>query len=150
MKLACALLFVGFVACDRGDDRGSILPLPPTPDGDCQCSCNPLTQGGCNPNERCTWINDQDDPPIAHVGCAPDPGASGIAIGGACTEGPAGPMGYDACAKGSVCASGTCKQICDNGGGPPTCDQSSVCMTHAGLFEIAGATVAGVCDPVMR
>ena len=109
--------------------------------------CNPLTQAACNVGEKCTWINDQDNPPIGHSGCAPDPGAAGIAIGSLCVEGPAGPMGYDNCVKGSVCLSGVCKQICDIMGGAPTCDQNHTCTRYADLFEVGGTTLAGVCDP---
>src|SRR5688572_25664461 len=75
--------------------------------------CNPLTQNGCTSGEKCTWINDQDNPPIGHIGCAPN---GAIAIGGTCTDPPAGPLGYDDCVRGSVCLSGECKQICDPNG----------------------------------
>src|SRR4051794_3670971 len=84
-------------------------------------TCNPLAQTGCNAGEKCTWTTDQDTPPIGHVGCAPE-AAAPKAIGAVCTDPPAGPMGYDDCAKGSVCLSGECKQICDTAGGAPTCD----------------------------
>ncbi len=144
-KLAIAAVLFGFAACDKKE--GVILVDAPMGDGGNTMTCNPLTQGGCNTGEKCTWINDQDDPPIGHVGCAPDPGATGIAIGGACTEGPAGPMGFDTCVKGSVCLSGECKQICDQAGGAPTCDQDHSCTRYADFFEFGGTAVAGVCDP---
>jgi hypothetical protein len=144
-KLALGALIAGLAACGGGSNNS--VTLVDAPMVDAMTVCNPLTQGGCNPGEKCTWINDQDDPPIGHVGCAPDPGAGGIAIGSACTEGPAGPMGYDTCVKGSVCLSGECKQICDNAGGAPTCDQNHSCQIYADFFENAGTAVAGVCDP---
>jgi len=109
--------------------------------------CNALTQLGCSIGEKCTWISDQDNPPIGHVGCAPDPAASGIAIGSPCTDPPAGPMGYDNCVRGSVCLAGICKQICDLQNGAPTCDQNHACTRYADFFEVGGTAVAGVCDP---
>ncbi len=145
-KLALGALFAGLTACGGGGGNNSVQ-LVDAPTVDAMTTCNPLTQGGCNPGEKCTWINDQDDPPIGHVGCAPDPGATGIAIAGACTEGPAGPMGYDTCVKGAVCLSGECKQICDQAGGAPTCDQNHSCTRYADFFETGGTAVAGVCDP---
>ncbi|MBA3454857.1 MAG: hypothetical protein H0T42_17345 [Deltaproteobacteria bacterium] len=144
-KLALGALFAGLAACSGGKNNDVMLVDAPMVDA--MTTCNPLTQGGCNPGEKCTWINDQDNPPIGHVGCAPDPGATGIAIGSACTEGPAGPMGYDTCVKGSVCLSGECKQICDQAGGTPTCDQNHSCTRYADFFETGGTAVAGVCDP---
>ena len=144
-KLALGALFAGLTACGGGSNNS--VTLVDAPMVDAMTTCNPLTQGGCNPGEKCTWINDQDDPPIGHVGCAPDPGTGGIAIGSACTEGPAGPMGYDTCVKGAVCLSGECKQICDQAGGAPTCDANHSCTIYADFFENAGTAVAGVCDP---
>jgi hypothetical protein len=144
-KLALGALLIGLSACPGGKETD--VTLIDAPLVDAMTTCNPLTQGGCNPGEKCTWINDQDDPPIGHVGCAPDPGAGGIAIGSACTDPPAGPMGYDNCAKGSVCLSGECKQICDQAGGAPTCDQNHSCTRYADFFETGGTAVAGVCDP---
>jgi len=109
-------------------------------------SCNPLTQAGCNANEKCTWVNDQANPPIGHVGCVPD---GTIALGGACTDPPggAGAMGYDTCVKGTVCLSGECKAICDVQGGAPMCDTNHSCTRYADFFEVGGNAVAGVCDP---
>jgi len=144
-KLALGALFAGLAACGGGSNNSVTLVDAPTVDA--MTTCNPLTQGGCNPGEKCTWINDQDDPPIGHVGCAPDPGATGIAIGSACTDGPAGPMGYDTCVKGAVCLSGECKQICDQAGGNPLCDENHSCQIYADFFETGGTAVAGVCDP---
>ena len=136
----CTLLFA---ACSDGKNGpGGFIDGAP---GDVVDGvCNPKTQTGCNPGEKCTWINDQDNPPIGHVGCAPN---GTIAIGQACTDPPAGPMGYDNCVGGSVCLAGVCKQICDVDGGSPTCDQNHACTRYADFFEVGGTAVAGVCDP---
>ena len=148
-KLALGALFVGLTACGGGGNS-SVNLIDSAGGGDGSGSiCNPLTQTGCSTGEKCTWINDQDNPPIGHVGCAPEGGVGGtpIALGGACTDPVAGPMGYDDCAKGSVCLSGECKQICDVNGGTPTCDENHACTRYADFFESGGTAVAGVCDP---
>jgi hypothetical protein len=142
-KLALGALFAGLAACGGGSDKPVFVDAPSGGDGGAG-ACNPLTQTGCNAGEKCTWINDQDNPPIGHVGCAPD---GTVAIGAACTDPPAGPMGYDQCVKGSVCLSGECKQICDQNGGAPTCDANHSCTRYADFFEVGGTAVAGVCDP---
>ncbi len=107
-------------------------------------TCNPLTQTGCNAGEKCTWWHDQDSPPIGHVGCAPN---GTIAVGAACTEPAAGPLGYDDCVRGSYCIGGVCKRVCDLEGGAPTCAATDSCTRYADVFEQNGLTVAGVCDP---
>ena len=80
---------------------------------------------------------------------APEGGVGGtpIALGGACTDPVAGPMGYDDCAKGTVCLSGECKAICDVNGGTPACAENFACTRYADFFESGGTAVAGVCDP---
>ena len=148
-KLALGALFVGLAACGGGSNSNSVNLIDASGDGGGGMACNPLTQTGCDAGQKCTWINDQDNPPIGHVGCAPEGGVGGtpIAIGGACTDPVAGPMGYDDCAKGSVCLSGECKQICDVNGGTPACDMDHACTRYADFFESGGTAVAGVCDP---
>ena len=148
-KHALGALFLGLMACGGGGGSDTTVTIQPDSNtgGDSQApTCNPLTQTGCNAGEKCTWINDQDDPPIGHVGCAPE-AAAPKAIGEACTPPPGGPMGYDDCAKGAVCLSGECKQICDLNGGTPTCDDNHSCTRYADFFESGGNAVAGVCDP---
>ena len=141
-KLAIVALIAGLAAC--GDDGGVTFIDAPPGDVNTVGTCNPRTQTGCNAGEKCTWINDQDNPPIGHIGCAP---VGTIAIGGACTDPPAGPMGYDQCVAGAVCLSGECKQICDHNGGTPTCDENHSCTIYSDFLETGGTTEAGVCDP---
>ncbi len=106
-------------------------------------TCNPLTQTGCAVGEKCTWIIDQASPTIGHTGCAPD---GTEPVGCACTRGTAGATGYDDCAKGSTCVSGTCKQICDDQGGAPMCGTGYACTGYQDVFDIGGTRVAGLCD----
>jgi hypothetical protein len=142
-KLAWGALFIGlFAACGGGGEKKDIMLTDGGPD--VMGVCSPLTQAGCAAGEKCAWIEDQEDPPLGHIGCAPD---GTIAVGGACTQGPAGPMGYSNCAKGSECIAGTCKTICDHQGGAPMCDMNHACGRYEGLFESGDTTVAGVCDP---
>ncbi len=148
-KLALGALFAGLTACGGGGGNSNVSIIDaPVGDGGGMI-CNPLTQTGCQTGEKCTWINDQDNPPIGHVGCAPEGGVGGtpLALGAACTDPVAGPMGYDDCTKGTVCLSGECKQICDVNGGAPTCDENHACSRYADFFESGGTAVAGVCDP---
>jgi hypothetical protein len=147
-KLALGALFVGLTACGGGSSS-TVNLIDAAPSDGVTGACNPLTQTGCSTGEKCTWISDQENPPIGHVGCAPEGGVGGtpIALGGACTDPVAGPMGYDDCAKGTVCLSGECKQICDVNGGAPTCDENHACTRYADFFEAGGTAVAGVCDP---
>ncbi|MDX2091920.1 MAG: hypothetical protein SFX73_28920, partial [Kofleriaceae bacterium] len=146
-KHALGALIVGLMACGGGGGSNTTVIITDGAGGDSgPTTCNPLTQTGCNAGEKCTWIEDQENPPIGHVGCAPE-AAAPKAIGTACTPPPPGPMGYDDCAKGSVCLAGVCKQICDVNGGAPTCDENHSCTRYADFFEVGGNAVAGVCDP---
>src|SRR5512135_1077838 len=65
--------------------------------------CDLLTQTGCNPNDKCTWLVTQLAPNyVARIGCAP---AGTVAVGATCTR----PMpdgvdpAYDDCVAGAVC-----------------------------------------------
>lgn len=133
-------------ACGGGNDNPMILIDGSTVDSTVADICNPLTQAGCAANEKCAWIVDQDNPRIGHIGCAPV-GTDAVPVGGACMQGPAGPMGYSNCEKGSECVAGTCKTICDHQGGSPMCGENFSCSRYASLFVSGDTTVAGVCDP---
>lgn len=118
---------------------------PPTTPATNTNTCNPLTQTGCNANEKCTWIIDQTNPSIGHIGCTP---RGTVPIGCACTVGAAGATGYDDCVQGATCLGGTCKQICDQQGGQPTCSVGFACTVYGGTFETGGGpAAAGLCDP---
>ncbi|HEY4183261.1 MAG TPA: hypothetical protein VGM90_40840 [Kofleriaceae bacterium] len=104
-------------------------------------ACNPLAQTGCNAGEKCTWIEDQDNPPVGHIGCAV---VGSVPLGGACADSMSS-VGDD-CVKGSYCLNGTCKQVCDLGGAAPSCGSQGVCQEYSGLFDSSGSAYAGVCE----
>ena len=92
---------------------------------------------------KCTWIIDQDQPRVGHIDCAPD---GTVPANGACTYGPAGPLGYDNCVAGTACNTGECKVICDQAEVSPLCPADYSCGLYENFFDSSGATVAGICD----
>lgn len=152
-KLALGALFVGLIAaCGSSGNKIKVVDS----NGDTgPMVCSPLTQMGCQANEKCTWIVDATTPMyVGHIGCEP---AGSAAIGGDCMYGAAGATGYDNCVAGAVCSAfststlgttGKCKQICDNQGSDPMCDTNHVCVTYSILFKTGATTphAAGVCD----
>lgn len=148
-KLAVGALLIGLVVACSSKSNPKIIDAPPGGGSDSgTAACNPLTQTGCNVDEKCTWIEDATMPqPLGHIGCAP---VGSVARGGACMYGMPGATGYDNCGKGDVCVSRLCKQICDPNGGMPTCGPNFSCGTYDGLFGPSGSTTppaAGACDP---
>ena len=144
-KAAFGALFVGLlvVACGGGSNGPVIIRDSATGDTGTD-ACNVLTQTGCDTGQKCTWFHDTETPsPLGHIDCAPD---GTVAVGAACTYGADGPQGFDNCVKGSVCVSGTCKEICDDNGGDPMCPTNYACGDYTGLFDSGGMNVAGVCD----
>jgi hypothetical protein len=143
MKLVVLAFVLAFAGCG-GDDTEL-----PTPFADAALACNPVAQTGCSTGEKCTWLVDIDSTPttpqIGHVGCARD-GAT--ADGAACSDPSSG--GADDCIAGDVCILGTCKPICDPqlvGGATGACPTSYACSIYADVFESAGNSIAGVCEP---
>lgn len=146
-KLVLGVLLCGLlVACS--DDKKPIMVVTP----DATMQCNPLLNTGCPANQKCTWLLDALMPNyVGHIGCAP---AGTAALGGTCMYGAPGETGYDNCVGGTVCsnftgsAPGICKQICDQQGGMPACDQDHVCVIYARLFDLGETTpaAAGVCN----
>ena len=106
--------------------------------------CNPKTQTGCQQGQKCTWIHDQANPPIGHIGCVPD---GSLLPGAACEPPVAGPSGYDRCAAGTLCLDGTCATICEAELASSTCAGSDVCSTRDDLLTVGGTAVAGLCVP---
>ncbi len=117
-----------------------------------ECNCNLLTQTGCRPNMRCTWLVDATMPElVGHIGCVPE---GPIGIGGACDYGPSVAETQDSCLVGSfddcesrsVCWAGTCAPIC-SGFGMPMCAASEHCVIHPGFLGPVGLEAAGTCEP---
>ena len=134
--LTFAVVALALTACD-GDSNADATVDTPFPA--CPTSyCNPLAQTGCAVAERCAWIHGKK----SMDGCvALDCAAAGsLAEGAACTP----PMlGFDDCARGTVCHAGTCKRICDVAGGAPTCERGDACRSQTTVL----VGLAGVCEP---
>lgn len=152
MKIRSLGMLIAVVAACGGSgetqkDAANTTDAAPT-------TCSPLTQMGCAPNEKCTWVIDQTDPTyIGHVGCVANTGTA--QVGDNCTFGSPGMNGFDNCAKGAVCseyrhpgAMGQCKAVCDQSGGTPMCDDTHSCIVYSKLFATGSASpaAAGVCN----
>ena len=139
------LLLVVLVACKGAPRRFGCELCDAHPDS--VSVCNPLSQNGCTFGQKCTWVDDPARPDGA-IRCVPD---GSVAIGQPCSFGPAGPSGYDDCAKGGVCSdyggSAVCRAVCDNQGGEPTCDATHACFIDPRLFSTGNTSphAAGVC-----
>lgn len=157
MRLSVMVMVL--VACDSStvcmrDHRGvsasdhracsSQFDAPIGSGADEECFCNVLTQTGCNVGKMCTWIHDQDVPPLGHICCAPEGTKQ---LGEACADAASGSNGYDDCARGTHCVNGTCAAICDLQSGNPTCDATHACVPYLHDFEVGGTYAAGVCEP---
>ncbi|HEY4179421.1 MAG TPA: hypothetical protein VGM90_21400 [Kofleriaceae bacterium] len=115
--------------------------LPPQPDA--WPYCLPVTQLGCNAGEKCTWISDQDEPSIGHIGCAPD---FTTMLDAPCDAPVAGPRGYDICAAGRFCQAGACRRICDTASATG-CQQNTHCAASPPAFVDATQPGIGICVP---
>lgn len=150
MKLAWGAVFIALVvtACGGSKDKPVLVDANTTP-----TTCNPLNQMGCNPGEKCAWIEDvaptETTEAVGHIGCVPDGPKQ---LGDQCTQNGVDAMGnpdgtgYSDCVAGTECVAGFCRQICDHQGGTPMCDADHACAQYSSLFEQADQTIAGVCD----
>lgn len=149
-RLASSVLLVAALAACGGGGGGS-APEPAV----VLTSCNPVTQTGCSPGKKCTWIRVASSPTqIGALACTP---AGTVDVGGTCQYGADGDTtGYDDCKGGQICkapsgsaATGTCAQIC-NASDALSCSPSSewACSTYSNYFQSGGnPAVAGICDP---
>ncbi|MBA3463848.1 MAG: hypothetical protein H0T46_28080 [Deltaproteobacteria bacterium] len=137
-----AFVIVIVTACAfREDPLPRILPADAGALDGPICTCNPLTHGGCNSDEKCTWITEVGA--LGHIGCAP---IGVVNEGGRCSYGRYNQFGFDNCRKGDVCLDGTCRTICDHNGGEPVCAIGFACSTTT-LFAYGVTHVAGACVP---
>lgn len=139
------LLVVSSLACTRptcleeGNANGAACPIDIDFDGgfpDAPPPCDPVAQTRCMITEACTWIVDQDNPPIGHFGCAP---VGDRSLGESCTQNPAGPMGYSNCVAGAHCSNGVCRSYCDLT--MPACGSNESCAS------IDSGVTIGACEP---
>lgn len=93
----------GNVALGGGVDIGIDVYTP----------CDPVAQTGCAAGERCTADFQADGTSITT--CA---AAGTVTVGGACVR---PPTGVDDCVAGSVCADGTCAEVCSVAAGTCNC-----------------------------
>lgn len=98
--------------------------------------CNPVTQNGCSPGEKCTWVG-------GAVSCAPN---GNLPRGAGCED------DDDRCAAGDVCVSGLCVQFCfiynsDFGDStPPGVCESGLCGVP--IDGIGPWICSTTCDPL--
>ena len=154
MRVWFLFALVAASACGEAPERPHGCDLCDAPPADSPRACNLLSQAGCLPGEKCSWIVDATTPTyVGHIGCVPD--GTG-AIGAACMYGAAGATGYDSCQKGAVCSAylepgtaGVCNAICDDQGGAPMCGATQACVTDRKLFVTGDASppAAGECLP---
>ena len=154
-KLALTAMCVGalgLVACGGGSsddvDAGGItltdgsvgaVDAPPA-----TAKCNPVTNTGCMPGEKCTVITDPTTM-LAVTDCAAD---GSVALGDPCMVDAT--SGVDNCVAKSLCSGGNCREIC--GSAPNTCGASGECSQYGGLFDdVEGAGLCSPsCDPVTQ
>ena len=118
-------------------------------------TCDPLAApgaNGCSASQKCAWVVLQETPtPLGELRCVPD---GTVAASGACTQGAAGPSGYDDCVNGLVCVGGACVRTCTVASGAE-CSPWGSCTRYAGLFAngsddpLYGAC-SPACDPVAQ
>ncbi len=153
-KLAFGTLLIAglLAACGGGDDGDvQLTDAPPGTDAPPQTACNPLGapgQQGCDPGQKCTWIQIQEDPePLGKLGCVAD---GTVQLDGACTVGAVGETtGYDDCAAGLYCINNVCKDVCGfDGSAGAACASGYNCTRYADTFANGeDDPVAGVCNP---
>ncbi len=149
-KFAYAALLIGalgMVACG-GDDDGPDLIFPDAntsmiDSGGNPASCNPVTQMGCDPGDKCAQLVQSADPFLAQTACVMNGSVPG---GGACVSMEPGPTGYDDCVAGFDCSGGLCTEICSQGP-PDTCAVAGTsCVQFENLFDDVEGDV-GLCSP---
>lgn len=144
-KLALGALFVGLAAACGGGNSNPMLPDSGMPPDSGPVQCSPTAQTGCDPGQKCTWIVDNEEPRISHVGCVDD---GTVEAFGTCTRQPPAAGGADDCKAGNICLSGMCKPICDTNGGEPVCPTNYACVRYADVLEDGGGnSLGGACEP---
>ncbi len=115
--------------------------------------CNPVTQLGCEADEKCSQVVESEEPFLARTTCVPD---GIVATSEACSLGqPGAATGFDDCVAGDICIAGTCERICSNGPSD-SCRRADeaqgtgqYCATNANIFQFGFpgiGTCADACD----
>jgi hypothetical protein len=102
MARSSAIILMVLVSC--GDKPPPHLIDAGVPDDSSACdSCNPVSQIGCNPNQKCTLLK---IPAVStcDIGCAP---SGNVADGLPCNS------EVDSCVDGTVCLDDRCRAFCD-------------------------------------
>ncbi|HTE52730.1 MAG TPA: hypothetical protein VK698_17880 [Kofleriaceae bacterium] len=147
--LALALLAALAAAPACGSDGGSTPDGAPAdaapPDaGPGGVVCDPVAQTGCAAGDKCAQLVLSLEPGDVRTACVPD---GTVEVGGACVTGePGEATGYDDCAAGADCTSGSCRRICLVAG--DSCPDQFSCSTYLELFKDITETLVGVCDAV--
>jgi hypothetical protein len=133
------LLASGLLGCGGKDE-----PMFEFPDsGTAAITCNPVSQTGCEADEKCSWLTVSRDPYLGRTACVPD---GAVPVDGACETGePGEETGFDDCVAGSICNYGICRSICSIS--PDSCGDGFACGRYSRLFTDDSARNIGECDP---
>lgn len=142
------------VCVDPDDAEGEPDPIDaavPEPDAPPQVEeCNPVTQQGCDDDEKCSFVVTRAEEGVAVEGetrCI-DAAAAELAEGASCSYATVGTERVDRnCQPGLQCTSltdgGTCRAICSPISS--SCGVEKTCQMIGGLFEDRSST--GLCTP---
>ena len=130
--LASGCAMVALFACGGGSSDVDAFA-----DDSLGLDCSPVVNGGCDPNEKCTFVIDQADPIVGHTGCAAD---GNVDVGEPCLRDEL--TGVDDCKGGLFCAGAVCEQICTVA--INSCPVEFTCMHLVGVFEDHNV---GLCEP---
>ena len=111
-------------------------------DDDVVTTCDAVAQTGCDPGEKCTFVQDSENPEEFSALCRPD---GSVQSGNACTLDPG--TGFDDCVAGLFCSGGACEEICS--AEPDSCPSGFRCAQLAIFLDSPGLGVCEVeCDPL--
>jgi len=109
-------------------------------------SCNPATNVGCGPNEKCGAIV-QAGPPnfLTTTDCVAEGDKQ---LGDACTVDGAvadGMTGVSDCVGGTECHNDVCVKVCDGDATTSDCAQDEICQAYSGYYT---GSNFGWCEPL--
>ncbi len=124
---------------------------PPASDAAPAGDCDPITQSGCAPDEKCSIVPDADSSNPPTIGCVANVGS--IAIHQTCTKATA--TVPDDCKRGTACvgtAAPRCVEFCTSDSAD-TCSGGQVCavaLDFDGDFIADAEFCAEPCDPLAQ